>query len=694
MIVKMSVLFGIIFMLLVQSSIAERTRDKMYQAITGASCFRRLNATHQTGCSSPFSGSVGVLHLISTAVDIDFLVNKPPAPPYAPVIPPHLFTRDNILRIKNDAAKYVSAIILINKIDKLIDFSHELKCPNPFSGLISEQTCDPSKQETTWNPYGTGLLHEDFPFPIYYVADNKEIQKIIDCFEKFNNFDVKNQKHRSLCSIQVNSFMSAAVNSEVCIRRTGVFNNLTPTKFCDPLQGRNIYTTLFPRPIVDPVNRVVDESEKIILVSARLDTTSFFDGIGLGAMDSLVSFATLISVAHLLATLIPDRNAGQKNVLFMLFNGESYDYIGSQRFVYDLQKKDFPTKSTSTNILTLENIEFMIDIGPLDDLNNLKIYYAKEFPYEKSFKSAIDEYNAKFTLGLNITEQQSLNLPPTSAQSFLRENISFPVVIVTSNSPKNKFYHSIYDDGTNIGFKYQNTSQDFTKLDTFGAESPFEANSTQIKIRNTATGLAFALYYLVTREVYQKDQIASSVLIDEFLYCFLESADCPLFKAASPPNSLPGLSGPPLRYISVAGGSQEAAGWTLRLLGYLVGSKVQNAVKKNCTEPPLHWIAGFNGTGECRLTKSNYSSAYSPAFSIEGYDWQSGKYSTWTESTWFPMSARIFLQPSKTHEAVTLAIGLVVMIISFIVVFLINSRSDVLFGTCPSSSPITTPAAC
>lgn len=29
----------------------ERTRDKMYNSIIGASCFRRLNGTHQTGCS-------------------------------------------------------------------------------------------------------------------------------------------------------------------------------------------------------------------------------------------------------------------------------------------------------------------------------------------------------------------------------------------------------------------------------------------------------------------------------------------------------------------------------------------------------------------------------------------------------------------------------------------------------------------
>lgn len=62
------------------------------------------------------------------------------------------------------------------------------------------------------------------------------------------------------------------------------------------------------------------------------------------------------------------------------------------------------------------------------------------------------------------------------------------------------------------------------------------------------------------------------------------------------------------------------------------------------------------------------------------YDWSTGRYSTWTESTWKELNARIFLKPSASHEAFNLAIGFVVMLISFVLVFLINSRSDVLFG--------------
>lgn len=97
-------------------------------------------------------------------------------------------------------------------------------------------------------------------------------------------------------------------------------------------------------------------------------------------MDSLISYATLISTAHLLSNLLPERIVSDNpNVLFVLLNGESYDFIGSQRLVYDLNKGYFPPKSQGTHEIGLENISLMVDIGALDDLQSISVYHAKEF---------------------------------------------------------------------------------------------------------------------------------------------------------------------------------------------------------------------------------------------------------------------------------------------------------------------------
>lgn len=320
------------------------------------------------------------MHLIESSEDIEFVLNKPPAPPYAPILPANLFTRENVLKLRNSS--YVSALVVIpaNHSQSLESFSHESKCPNNFQKYTREQTCDINDPKTTWNPFGTGLLLENFNIPIYYLYDDDEATKLVDCFRKFNNFDFKQQSQRSLCSIQIKGFMSAASNSQVCVRRSKSNKNLSQTRFCDPLQSKNVYATLFPREIVDPDTRKNETDEKIILVSARLDTTSMFDGIGLGAMDSLVGFSTLISTGHYLRKLIEDEQeqSAKYNILFALFNGESYDYIGSQRFIYDVQKGAFPDKNSHRNVIRMENIEMMIDIGALDNPHNLIVYQAKE----------------------------------------------------------------------------------------------------------------------------------------------------------------------------------------------------------------------------------------------------------------------------------------------------------------------------
>jgi hypothetical protein len=61
------------------------------------------------------------------------------------------------------------------------------------------------------------------------------------------------------------------------------------------------------------------------------------------------------------------------NVLFMLLNGESYDYIGSSRVVWDMQHGVFPMKpSSSAKVdpppLSLQNIALFIELGQISTL--------------------------------------------------------------------------------------------------------------------------------------------------------------------------------------------------------------------------------------------------------------------------------------------------------------------------------------
>lgn len=162
-----------------------------------------------------------------------------------------------------------------------------------------KNTC--SKQ---WNPHGTGLLYEDFPFPIFYIDDDIELTKIKNCFEKFNNFTFSEHKDRSLCSLELNSFMIATSNSPTCIRRTASVKTFNPVRFCDALGDENIWSSLFP--IANTSEITLKNNMNYIILAARADTTSLFFDVKQGAESPVTGIVTLLTTAKLLKKMLPD----------------------------------------------------------------------------------------------------------------------------------------------------------------------------------------------------------------------------------------------------------------------------------------------------------------------------------------------------------------------------------------------------
>lgn len=133
-----------------------------------------------------------------------------------------------LVSVLKDSPK-ISGLILYLSNDTFTSFTHDLQCPNEIFGIPN--TCSKDNEKEMWNPYGTGLMFEDIKFPIFYIDDFNEIQTAKDCFQKFNNFSYETQRDRSLCSVQMNSFMYAAKNTPTCVRLVvftvlNIFKNL------------------------------------------------------------------------------------------------------------------------------------------------------------------------------------------------------------------------------------------------------------------------------------------------------------------------------------------------------------------------------------------------------------------------------------------------------------------------------------
>ncbi|EZA58167.1 Nicastrin [Ooceraea biroi] len=279
----------ILIFIIINSVAAERIKDMIYMPLDAvAACFRRHNGTHQFGCSSGRSGSVGVVHLVEVDDDITWLEKNATAGPYVVVLSFAMFKKNTLLRLR-DTNNINGVLLAKNNSQELpSEYSPEDTCPNRYS---SYKKCDDLRP---WNPFGSALLMEDWPFPMFYTENQTVLQAIKSCFSEHNAHDLETQYQRSLCAIEMKSFMYAAINSESCIKRTDFKLNFNPTQFCDPLGDRNIHWPLRP---LDRNNNTV------IMVTARLDASSLFDGISPGAENTITGLVTLLATAYYLNLL-------------------------------------------------------------------------------------------------------------------------------------------------------------------------------------------------------------------------------------------------------------------------------------------------------------------------------------------------------------------------------------------------------
>lgn len=310
--------------------------------------------------------------------------------------------------------------------------------------------------------------------------------------------------------------MYAATNSSTCIRRSNAVTNLNPVRFCDPLGDQNSWAALFPLVrgpnLTEPIRDF-----KYIVVAARLDTTSMFEKTA-GAISPVTGLVALLSTAKYLKEILPKNENFDKNVIFVVFNGESYDYIGSQRFVYEMLKGNFPVKNSEyLPDITMDDIHLFVELSQLNKTETVVAHYIDN---AKPTKFILNLRN--HAGGLNIDEASD-GLPPGSVHTFLKNRTDLPSVILTDHKQHylNNFYNSIYDNATNINYQYLNLTKDSITQD----------DNIQTHIQKVATMLGKSIYSEITNKSYFGEKTADLQFIDELFHCYLENSNCRVHKA-------------------------------------------------------------------------------------------------------------------------------------------------------------------
>ncbi|XP_028401688.1 nicastrin-like [Dendronephthya gigantea] len=657
----------------------DKIEESIYRKISGISpCVTLLNATHQIGCTSKRKGNVGVVHYIDSDEQFKWLLNKGNHAPYIPLFTAELFTDDRLKQLIN-ADKVSGALVLFDRQQEIngtkppsSGFSPANPCPNENFGLYGsedEYSCHKNGSKSiVWNDNGSDMSYKSYDVPVFALYKENEIDFLIKCYKDHNKPSVNGENpDYPLCGVELLSFMFAAKDTPTCMRKNNA-PTFTKTAFCDALGDENIWGTLFP---------LITQND-IVLATAKLDSTAFFHDIAPGADNDVTGIVVLLAAAEVLGDLKRNNVASQpkgnqKHIMFSFFHGEAWDYIGSSRMVYDMINDAFPCYDETKCVLKHVGLSNISDYLELNQVGLMDTLWAHRDPKSDSHTKNIFKTLSKFGASVNLTIKDPSDvelqpLPPASFQSFLKEKRDISGLVITDHNASftNKFYNSRFDDivSQNFDLQYRDSSivQHLTRL---------------------STTVAKTLYNLAYNET-KEDMKANEQTVHDLLHCLLITQNCSLFQKVVTEKKAKNLAshhGPMNRYV----GPYEKQGFPSGI------SRITKYLLAYFTRIPMNLTTCESETGDVNIfvyEPNNdscigahvYSSpAKSPAFENEDYD--STKYSTWTESRWgSDTGIRMFLIADPTQEAITLAVGIVLTFIALVVTVFMYRKAEQLFS--------------
>ena len=353
------------------------------------------------------------------------------------------------------------------------------------------------------------------------------------------------------------------------------------------------------------------------MVAAQMDALGFFHDASFGAEADASGVTALLGAAQLLGQELngPAVRALKKNIMYMLFNGESFGYIGSSRLGFDIYKDSvWPGPQRA---LRFENISDYVELSQLvGDTTDPSLHVFAQNS-NAGTQNVVTQLQAAATAVASaavttVVDDTATELPPSSLRGFLHElrettqQAAFSGVVLTrhpSSGYHNKYYGSRLDNGA------QTASSSSATVDVLCATASIVARAI-VALANDSSVAAVNL----------PQPAADCAYIREIFDCLANNQTCDLARRAI------GLDGatpnlPMSRYIGV---TRSATSLTrpVFFLFQLLAEAVASA--RNITVPPGLSCAPNNRVfdhqfvkwrvGECFNTTAFVSYAISPAF--------------------------------------------------------------------------------
>ncbi|EGZ14285.1 hypothetical protein PHYSODRAFT_347179 [Phytophthora sojae] len=391
---------------------------------TGGECVRLFHSGGSVGCRSLSAADMAPLYPISSADELQSFVagqaqQQDAASKYVLVMAESLLSYDAI----SSGIDRIGGLFVYPETGSN-NGSFDAATPQG-DGTVDGALNPFASDKTKWNPTGNGLLTESLPFPVVMLQNASTGAE----FTKRAEINLKNGAGATYKGFMNYYFGPEEMNSLKCLNFTNIYGNRSPK--CDPIGGQSSWAM-----------RGNLKSGEIVMAMAGMDATSVSHVLAPGANTGASGVVALLAAAHALKGL-PD-SAFDKKVVFAAFQAEKFGFVGSRKFLSDLQKftKDpetackYPVDDSSSPMgesfctspmlsstefanVKLANISYAIavdQVGILPKSGNLTLHVN---PHANDTSDLVDAVLSAPSAASAVGEGSTGSLPPTPLTSFV-----------------------------------------------------------------------------------------------------------------------------------------------------------------------------------------------------------------------------------------------------------------------------------
>ncbi|OMO49469.1 Nicastrin [Corchorus olitorius] len=669
-------------------------QKSMYMVVDGYPCVRLINISGEIGCSNPGRDKV-------VAPIVEYKNTKELTQPSAIFL-----SMDDVegffSRISKDSvfASNVGGVLVKSEdgiVNKLKGFSPAQKFPQAQFAPYANTTYE-------WNPIGSGIMWKSYNFPVFLLSESSTstLQEIATKTDKTDKAYITNVAEFDLVmqTTKVGTHDSeSCLREETCLPLGGYrqchFSFLVHLRhksvglvvlvtIVNPWQG-SVWSAL------PPINSSSsNQSKPIILAVASMDAASFFRDKSLGAESPISGVISLLAAVDALSHMdgLEDLT---KQLVFLVFTGEAWGYLGSRRFLLELDQQSDAVYGLNSTL-----IELVMEIGSTGrslSQGNKTFFAHTEFGvafclpvvFETDTKDMVSSgANEAFDAlklaqeslkseGVTIAAASSSNpgIPPSSLMTFLRKNSSTSGIVLEDFDTifSNKFYQSHLDDTSNI-------------------------NSSSIVA--AASLVARTLYVLASNS---KDLTSSSLesinvnttLVEELISCML---DCnPGLSCELVESYISSKDTCPSHYVGVVLGEPSSTPYPdqvddiSRFLWNFLADRTSipkgntTVCSQDCGKKGGVCIrAETDQKGVCVISTTRYVPAYSTRLKFDSGTWivlppnssdpMGVLDPVWTESNWNTIGLRVYTVQDAAYDRLVLLSGITVTAFAYFAIVL------------------------